>query len=295
LAVGDWGRRGEHNQREVAGAMARVAADSGAAFTVSTGDNFYDHGVDSAGDTLWQLSFERVYDHPPLQHPWLAVLGNHDWHGNWRAQIRYTERSGRWRMPGLWHTVQRQTVDSTGVRLVFLETNVIANPDVRRRAAEALGHDPVERQLAWLDSLLSASEERWTVAVGHHPIYASGHHGGSVPVRRRLEPILHRHGVQLWLSGHEHDLQHQDPGTGTQYFVSGAGSKVRQSGADARTRLALGRTPGFLLVTVYADSLRVDVFDSRPVRLYHATLGPGGDVIGGGERTVRPGRWFPPW
>lgn len=45
LQVGDWGRRGQYNQSDVAALMGQVAALDPPTFVVSTGDNFYDHGL----------------------------------------------------------------------------------------------------------------------------------------------------------------------------------------------------------------------------------------------------------
>ena len=79
LVVGDWGRRGEHNQTVVAEAMGRCAELSKPAFVVSVGDNFYEGGLNSLDDPEFKQSFTDVYNHPSLQVPWHAVLGNHDY------------------------------------------------------------------------------------------------------------------------------------------------------------------------------------------------------------------------
>ena len=43
-----------------------------------------------------------------------------------------------------------------------------------------------------------------------------------------VEPLLARYGVQLYLAGHDHDLEHiQVPGAATHHIVSGAGSQTR--------------------------------------------------------------------
>ena len=67
LVVGDWGRRGEHNQTAVAEAMGRCAAVSKPAFVVSVGDNFYEGGLNSLDDPEFKQSFTDVYNHQSLQ------------------------------------------------------------------------------------------------------------------------------------------------------------------------------------------------------------------------------------
>ena len=54
LVVGDWGRRGEHHQREVGLAMETAAAELSSRFVLSVGDNFYPDGVESVTDTHWK-------------------------------------------------------------------------------------------------------------------------------------------------------------------------------------------------------------------------------------------------
>ena len=50
-----------------------------------------------------------------------------------------------------------------------------------------------------------------------------------------MEPLLHRYGVQAYLAGHDHDLEHiHAPGQATHHIVSGAGSQVRPEFAGAR-------------------------------------------------------------
>src|SRR5450631_2662486 len=82
IVFGDWGRKGEADQVEVAVQMAKAAKEAGAKFIISVGDNFYENGVASVDDKHWQTSFEQVYGDAALQVPWQVILGNHDYHGN---------------------------------------------------------------------------------------------------------------------------------------------------------------------------------------------------------------------
>ncbi|MBC7408920.1 MAG: acid phosphatase, partial [Arcicella sp.] len=56
LVVGDWGRNGTQNQQEVANQMNRTALKANAQFVISTGDNFYESGVQSINDSQWETS-----------------------------------------------------------------------------------------------------------------------------------------------------------------------------------------------------------------------------------------------
>ena len=79
LVFGDWGRKGESDQVQVATQMAKAAQDSAAKFVISVGDNFYENGVSSADDEQWRLSFEnalpgRVLAGPLARHPWAIMI-----------------------------------------------------------------------------------------------------------------------------------------------------------------------------------------------------------------------------
>src|SRR5690349_18267155 len=91
MVIGDWGRDGAFHQRQVAEAMAEFGQ---ARFVASTGDNFYQHGVQSIADSKWDRSFQRVYTGVPQR--WYAVLGNHDYGGSVEAQISKTFHDARW-------------------------------------------------------------------------------------------------------------------------------------------------------------------------------------------------------
>jgi len=65
------------------------------------------------------------------------------------------------------------------------------------------GADWAEQQ-PWLEQALASSDAPWKVVVGHHPIYSAGRSGNNGPAITRLTPLFRRHGVQLYISCHEH-------------------------------------------------------------------------------------------
>ena len=122
VVIGDWGR-GTEAQHRVAAEMGRTAAATDARFVLAVGDNFYDQGVDSIDDPLWKAMFEDVYTHPALQVPWHAALGNHDYGSNPQAQVDYTSRSPRWRMPERYYKLVDSALDDASdciVRVVSI-------------------------------------------------------------------------------------------------------------------------------------------------------------------------------
>src|SRR5690606_26885652 len=134
-----------------------------------------------------------------------AVLGNHDVAGGFdEAQV---EALG---MPGRWYSVTRGDL-----LLVALDST---------RSGDAA-------QRAWLEETLRTSTATWKVVGRHHPPYSSGYHGSSTAARTFV-PLFVRYGVQLVLSGHEHDYQRSEPLGGVTYLVTGAASRTRRTGRD---------------------------------------------------------------
>ena len=67
-------------------------------------------------------------------------------------------------------------------------------------------------------------------------------------------PILRRNGVQLVLSGHDHDYQRSNDLGGITYVVSGGGSGTRRTGARDFTAVSFA-APHFLDIGIYPDRL----------------------------------------
>ena len=71
---------------------------------LSTGDNFYESGVKDVDDPRFQETFENVFTAESLMTPWYFCAGNHDHHGDVRAQLMYSYRSERWKFPDYYYT-----------------------------------------------------------------------------------------------------------------------------------------------------------------------------------------------
>ena len=283
LAFGDWGRDGKAFQLPVAEQMGRAAAADHCQFVVSLGDNFYSDGVPSVEARQWTTSFEEVYTAPSLQVPWYAALGNHDYHTNAEAEVQYTLFSPRWKMPARYYTVTRRIDDATTVEFFIIDST----PYVERGSAKAAKYGDVTRQdtaaqTAWLEAALKKSTAQWKIVCAHHPIYScSGRHGDTPSLVAQVEPLLEKYGVQVYLNGHEHDLQHLRVGQ-INYFCSGAGSQTRPTSRDERTLFSLGETGGFLAVKItpdefvgrFIDYTGKEVYTTKFPRVAAAEKGP---------------------
>ena len=76
---------------------------------------------------------------------------------------------------------------------------------------------------------LGRSNEDWKICYFHHPLYSSGKtHGSSLDLRKMLEPLFVKYGVNVVFSGHDHIYERIKPQQGITYFVSGSAGSLRK-------------------------------------------------------------------
>lgn len=123
LSIGEWGSVSKEQSR-VASEMEKIASNVSLDFIISVGDNFYEDGVSGVDDPQWETTFREVYLKKSLKDvPWLAVLGNHDYHQNAEAQIDFARDNSVWNMDAHYYT--RQFVfgeDNCKAKFIFLDT-----------------------------------------------------------------------------------------------------------------------------------------------------------------------------
>ena len=272
IAMGDWGRQGEFNQRAVAAQMATVARRLDVAFILALGDNFYPNGVQSVDDPQWRTSFEDVYTAHALHVDWFVALGNHDYDGNPQAQVDYSRISRRWRLPSRYYAFREKVSDGVDAEFFVLDTTPFITESGGEPQVSAVPHTDTTAQRIWLDSALTASTAKWKFVVGHHPVYGHRKFPVIAEMQRFLVPRLARHGVAAYISGHEHRLEHIVPaGSVTHYFVSGAASETRTGGRMPGARFVSSRS-GFFVMSITPDSLIVQAVDYDGRMSYRAAL-----------------------
>jgi tartrate-resistant acid phosphatase type 5 len=274
VVIGDWGRRGERDQMEVAEQMGKAAQNINAKFVISVGDNFYENGVSSVEDKHWKQSFENVYTAPSLQVPWYVIMGNHDYHADCDAQIAYSQLSSRWNMPARYYMQCQQIYKDVTADFFYLDTTPMVRIYYNRYFEEPtwanVTKQNVNAQLAWFEQALSASKAKWKIVFAHHPIYSGGEHGDTAELIESILPLLREHGVQAYFNGHDHDLQHLKAGD-VNLFCSGAGSQHRPTRATSHSKFAEACS-GFTTVSLAPDKMDVCMIDNHGKLLYTTSI-----------------------
>lgn len=261
-AFGDWGDDTPDKKKTMA-TMTRYARKHPPNFIVPLGDNFYPSGVRSVRDPQWRETYLADSNSKELQCPWFAILGNHDYLGDPEAQIAF--RDHRWRMFSRYFFFERNglfvlNIDTVGLAL-FETSQFISASEMEKKG---LNQEYKNKQLAWIDHVLGASRAQWKVVCGHYPMYSQGEHGNTMELIECLEPLLRKHGVSVYLSGHDHSFQHVEK-NGIHYVVTGCFAK-RGSLNGFRFRGSLIE-PGFTCVRIHGNQLTMSyVTEGRELR-----------------------------
>ena len=166
---------------------------------------------------------------------------------HWRPQFALPENGPR----GLEESAY--FLDFQGTRIVSLNSN--------ERLAE---------QVPWLESILAANPNKWTVVTFHHPVYSSAKGRDNTLLRQLWQPVFDRHRVDLVLQGHDHTYARsglrvsdnlasgsnaRDAASGTVYVVSVSGPKMYDLDREDWMKRAAEDTQLYQAITINGDRL----------------------------------------
>ncbi len=223
--AGDAGTGGKE-QRDVAQQMITCHSAFPFDFVVMPGDNLYG----SEGPRDYSRKFEEPYA-PLLQTgvKFYAALGNHD-----NPDQRFYRN---FNMGG-----ERYYKFDKGPIAFFALDSTYMSPE----------------QLQWVEKELKGSTKRWKIVFFHHPLYSSGStHGSDLELRKVLEPLFVKYGVDVVISGHEHFYERIKPQKDIVYFTSGAAGKLREGDVKKTdfSAKAFDKDRSFMLMEVDDDNL----------------------------------------
>lgn len=258
LVIGDSGT-GSAEQTAIA---QQMSSEKGIAFVLHTGDISQDDG---ALDRL-EAHYFAVYGPLMSRLAFFPCLGNHDYgHDLARPYL-------------LVHVLPTDGVvsedaeryysfDWGDAHFVSLDTNLLVHPAI------------AARMLGWLERDLQRTQRFWRVAFFHHPPYPSGHHRQdpiSQKVRELVMPVLESHGVQLTLSGHEHNYQRSRPMLGGAPVESDRGVVSIITGGGGAALHPVGDIPELAVGEPAHHYLRIQV---EGMRMTITAIALGGRVI----------------
>ena len=230
LAFGDSGGGGS-DQYALLEQMYTVPFD----LMIHTGDIAYDSGtIDQYEDNVF-----GVYADLFRNIPFMPSSGNHDYKTLQGAPFRDV-----FNLPGdsgeKWYSY-----DYGRVHFVALDTEA-----------------DYKTQAAWLDKDLAATNLPWKIVYMHKPPYSSGLHGSDTTLRNALAPVLKRHGVQLVLSGHDHDYERMKPQDGVAYVVTGGGGVGTRSVGSSSFTAVSDDVIHFVYLEIGVDELVMHAIDA---------------------------------
>jgi len=265
MIIGDYGAP-KSAQSRVAASMASEASRVSANAILALGDNIYENGATSSDQMVRE--WRNVYmKHSGNKRPWYVVMGNHDWRTSKNVQRDFTKSSknegGYWNMPSYWFSKRFDDVE------VFFVDTQIWRGDVSSFRSK------ISEQKRWLEGALSSSSASWKIVVGHHPTYSAGNHGGASQMKRELDPIMRKHGANVYFAGHDHSQQHISH-RNVNYVVSGSGAKTPRSRKNDYPSGSLKKylgVEGFASLRICdSSSASLKMFDARGGTVYSTTL-----------------------
>lgn len=238
-------------------------------FVLHSGD-FVDDGQK---EDLWEPQFFEPMRPLGLRGPIYPALGNHDKDAPAYYRFFSLPSNGSVRRPEAWYAF-----DYGNAHFVILDTTVGGSG---RFAAGS-------EQLLWLEQDLKGSQARWKFAMFHHPLYSSARHKSDLEMRKVLMPLFERYGVDMLLTGHDHNYERAWPLRGDErrddgvvHVVSaGGGAELYPSGRSAWTAYSES-VHHYCLIRVAGERLDLDVFDVEGNRMDVLTLHKNRAVLDG--------------
>ena len=105
---------------------------------------------------------------------------------------------------------------------------------------------------------------------GHHPIYSEGQHEDNNEKIGQLLPVL-KDRADVYLAGHDHDMQHLKPRAGCTSSSPGSGGKLRTIEPGPRSLFAKSAN-GFAVLEANARTLTVTFVETDLTSPYTYTL-----------------------
>ncbi|WP_224248336.1 discoidin domain-containing protein [Hyalangium gracile] len=204
-AMGDFGTGGSSQAR----VLERLGQSNLAGeLMVALGDNAYESGTEQDFQDHMFTPMAALLRRVPL----FASPGNHEYVTN-QAQPYLDNFYLPANNPA--NTERYYSFDWGPVHFVALDSSCaigLASSDRCTLAA----------QKSWAAADLAATRQPWKVVFFHHPPWSSGAHGSQLLMRREFGPMFEQYGVDVVLTGHDHNYERSKPMVGSGVAPSGS-------------------------------------------------------------------------
>ncbi|MDA3850435.1 MAG: metallophosphoesterase, partial [Spirochaetaceae bacterium] len=144
----------------------------------------------------------------------------------------------------------------TEIQFIFIDTDRLITGDAE--------------QLDWIDNQLTDSTARWIIVAGHKPLYSYGSHGFNGTLIYRLQPLLDNR-ADIYIAGHEHDMQILGPINNVYHMVNGSAGETRNTDVGPETIFAASRN-GFMVFLFSYNQIICNVVESSTGIIYSQIL-----------------------
>ncbi len=270
IVIGDWGEKGIFYQKQVAFAMNKIIREEKVDFILTAGDNFYPAGVNDINDSHFKESFEDIYPFAQLI-PWYITLGNHDYMGDIQTLINYSDKNLFWIFPSPYYYFEKNYSGKKRALFIVTDTNEFIDFFGFYYRSYMKGESRIN-QLNWMNTNLKNNFFQWKIVIGHHPIYSAGQHGDTKALQGKFLDNLENNNVDIYFSGHEHDLQYlKNPNIKTHFFISGAGSKLREIKSNPYS-IFFASEPGFAITTLEEKEATIRFINQDAKEIYRTVI-----------------------
>ena len=211
-----------------------------------TGDCAYPKGTSAEVHTRFVVPYAPLRSAVPL----LTTLGNHDVRSKGGAPLLDAITLPR-HHAGAADGENYYTWRHGPVQVVCINTETSLAPGTPQRT--------------WLEDVLSHGNAPWTLVWGHRAIYEGSRSGGDEALQEHLVPLLEKHDVALYLSGHDHVYMRTKPmrggvpvdGDAPTYVVSGGGGKSLYKILDVPHNALAKAVDHIVVMDIEVTSLRL--------------------------------------
>jgi hypothetical protein len=197
-----------------------------------------------------------------------VTSGNHDYekadNGQRKVELEmeYARRNpqSRWKYPAKYYRVDFPQGAEKPLLMVLMLESSMPNQKPEEWAA----------QKRWIAEQLATTNATWKIACAHHPFFSNGSHGDNGVMQREWGPLFKAGGLDAYVAGHDHDLQHLEIRDWPFSFVQagGGGQGTTDMRRDIRGPFSR-KLYGFAHLRFTPEVMEVRYIASRDGKLTH--------------------------